>query len=217
MAPRYPPLTLFVESRKAITSFYRPPHPSDPQGGADIRSASTDVSEGEAQYFLSDDQAGVVALVEELARRRGYSVDIKDVAKQGRIDKFVTEHLRNVTDLPVLVTHDGRRLEGVRAFTEERICELMPAELPAQRAFTYVKIRGGDFDAVRGALLHKPEVKEIHFLTGDWDAFIVLEFRPSQSAKREILSFVTTEIRSLGSVADTSTLVPEVSVTKFPI
>jgi DNA-binding Lrp family transcriptional regulator len=215
MPNSYPPLTLYVESRKAVTSFYRPPHPKDAQA-VDYRSGSTDVSEGEAQFFLSDDQAQVVALVEELARRRGYTVEVKDIAKSGRIDKFVTEHLRNVTDLPVLVSHDGRRLEGAKAFTEERVCELMPAELRSHRAFTYVKIRGGDFDAVRNALLHKPEVREIHFLTGDWDAFIVLEFESSQSGKREILSFVTDQIRSLNSVADTSTLVPEVSVTKFP-
>lgn len=212
----YPPLTLYVESRKAITSFYRPPHPAETKV-ADYRSATTDVSEGEAQFFLSDDQAQVVALVEEIARRRGYTVEVKDVARAGRLDKLVTEHLRNVTAFPALVTHDGRRLDGAGAFSEEKICELMPTELPAQRAFTYLKIRGGDFDAVRAALLHKPQVREIHYLTGDWDAFIVLEFGPGQTAKREILSFVTEQIRALESVTDTSTLVPEVSVTKFPI
>jgi DNA-binding Lrp family transcriptional regulator len=88
--------------------------------------------------------------------------------------------------------------------------------MPTQRAFTYLKIRGGDLDRIREILLLLPEVREMHLLTGDWDVFVVLEFHPSRAKKRQVLDFVTERIRGIPEVLDTSTLVPEYSVTKFP-
>ncbi len=222
MAETKAPLTLYVESRKAVTSFYRPPQ-TDPSGSGAMgttRMGSASTGAGEAsdvQNFLSDDQARAMALTEEIAHKRGFPLEVKDVAKSGRLERIVTEHLRNVTTFPVLITQDGRRLEGASNFTEDRLCELMPTEMPSQRAFTYLKIRGGDFDALRRNLLGFPEVRELHFLTGDWDAFVVLEFNTGLASKREILDFVTQRIRSMNDVIDTSTLVPEVSITKFAV
>ncbi|HEV2317981.1 MAG TPA: Lrp/AsnC ligand binding domain-containing protein [Thermoplasmata archaeon] len=215
-----PPLTLYVESRKAITSFYRHGRPSAEGGSVpvgDISPTDDSAEVGATQFFLSDDQARAVALVEELAGARGYAIDVKDIAKAGRLERIVTEHLRNVTTFPVLIAPDGRRLEGSTNFTEERICEMMPTELPHQRAFSYLKVRGGDFETVRKGLLNFNEVREIHFLTGDWDVFVVLEFMAGATSKRQVLEFVTQQIRAMPEVVDTSTLVPEVTVTKFPI
>jgi hypothetical protein len=45
----------------------------------------------------------------------------------------------------------------------------------------------------------------------------VLEFGVGGTSKRQVLDFVTQQIRAMPEVVDTSTLVPEVTVTKFPI
>lgn len=219
-------LTLYVQSRKVVTSFFRPAMPSGGSGSmeealaADAAHPATVHGEssraGEEAFFLSDDQARCVALTEELALKRGYTAKVVDVAKSGRFERLVTERLRGVTTFPVLVGPGDARLEGTEAFTEEHLCEMMPAEMPTQRAFTYLKIRGGDLDRIRELLLQLPEVREMHLLTGDWDVFIVLEFDAGRSKKRQVLDFVTERIRGIPEVLDTSTLVPEYSVTKFP-
>jgi hypothetical protein len=216
-------LSLYVQSKKVITTFYRPPSgPVDlgitPEAhGSDISghgSGDDTVASGEA-FFLSDDQARCVALAEELAERRGYRVKVVDVARVGRLERIISERLRSVSTFPVLVGPYDHRLEGVEAFTEDHLSEMMPAELTTRRAFTYLKVRGGDLDRIRGLLLGFAEVREIHVLTGDWDMFAILEFPESTSPKRQILDFVTTRIRSIPDVLDTSTLVPELSVSKF--
>ena len=219
-------LTLYVQSRKVVTSFFRPAMPSGGSGSteealaADAARPATVHGEssraGEEAFFLSDDQARCVALTEELALKRGYSAKLVDVAKVGRFERLVTERLRGVSTFPVLLGQGDQRLEGVDAFTEEHLCEMMPAEMPTQRAFTYLKIRGGDLDRIRELLLLLPEVREMHLLTGDWDVFIVLEFDAGRAKKRQVLDFVTERIRGIPEVLDTSTLVPEYSVTKFP-
>ncbi|MCI4369843.1 MAG: Lrp/AsnC ligand binding domain-containing protein [Thermoplasmata archaeon] len=221
-------LSLYVQSKKVVTSFYRPaPMATDvrygPESGitADMshpaHRGEQDASRaGDEAFFLSDDQARCVALTEELALKRGFTVKVVDVAKVGRLERLVTERLRGVQTFPVLVGPGDSRLEGCEAFTEEHLCELMPAEMSALRAFTYLKVRGGDLDRIRDILLGFPQVREMHLLTGDWDVFVVLEFDGQRSNKRQVLDFVTERIRGIPEVLDTSTLVPEFSVTKFP-
>jgi DNA-binding Lrp family transcriptional regulator len=221
-------LSLYVQSKKVITSFYRPAPLSTevrygPESGltADLahpahRGDPDSSRVGDEAYFLSDDQARCVALTEELALKRGFTVKVIDVAKVGRLERLVTERLRGVQTFPVLIGPGDQRLEGVESFTEEHLCEMMPAEMSALRAFTYLKVRGGDLDRIRDILLGFPEVREMHLLTGDWDVFVVLEFDTKQKNKRQVLDFVTDRIRGIPEVLDTSTLVPEFSVTKFP-
>jgi DNA-binding Lrp family transcriptional regulator len=219
-------LTLYIQSKKAVTSFYRPPQtptsvsPDSIVGASPygVAPGSTEASApvAEETYFLSDDQARCLALAEELGARRGYKINVVDIGKAGRVERLVAEHLRNVQNLPVLVNSTGQRLEGVEAFTEDNLCSFMPTELRGIRAFTYVKVRGGDLDRIRDIVLTFPEVRELHLLTGDWDVFIVLEFPDSGAKKREVLDFVTERIRGIPEVLDTSTLVPEYSATKFP-
>lgn len=216
-------LTLFVQSKKVITNFYRPSAARmsvTPEAG-DAVSASVGGDEGpgvaEEAYFLSDDQAHCLAMAEETAARRGYRIRVVDVGKAGMFAKLVAEHLRGVERFPVLIGATGQRLEGVESFSEERLCDLMPTEMFRLRAFTYVKVRGGDLDRIRDIVLAYPEVRELHLLTGDWDVFIVMEFRDSNTRKRQVLQFVTEKIRGLPEVVDTSTLVPEYSVSKFPM
>lgn len=215
-------LTLFVQSKKAVTSFYRPSavRMAASSDMADVTTANFGGDEGagaaEEAYFLSDDQAHALAMTEECAVRRGYRIRVVDVGKAGMFAKLVAEHLRGVEQFPVLIGPTGQRLEGVSSFTEERLCDMMPTEMFRLRAFTYVKVRGGDLDRIKDILLTYPEVRELHLLTGDWDVFVVLEFKEAGTRKRQVLQFVTEKIRGLPEVVDTSTLVPEYSVSKFP-
>ncbi len=215
-------LTLYVQSKKVITSFFRPAAPIAPgeNPAADVARppsihAAASVP-GQEEFFLSDDQARCVALTEEISMRRGYSVKVVDVARVNVLERMVTERLRNVQKFPVLVGPGDQRLEGVEAFTEDKLCDMMPTEMGALRAFTYIKVRGGDLDRIRQVLLGLKEVRELHLLTGDWDVFVVLEFAEATGGKRQVLDFVTGRIRGIPEVLDTSTLVPEYSVTKFP-
>jgi DNA-binding Lrp family transcriptional regulator len=217
-------LALYIQSKKVVTNFYRPPASRTSSEttamGPDFRPSgrSEDESAGatEEAFFLSDDQARCLAVTEEIAKRRSYGLKVVDVAKVGRLERLVTEHLRGVTNFPVLIGPNSQRLVGCDAFTEEALFEMMPAEMATLRAFTYLKVRGGDLDRIREQVLGFPEVKELHLLTGDWDVFLVLEFAAGGNTKRRILDFVTDRIRGIPEVLDTSTLVPEFSVTKFP-
>ncbi len=220
-------LTLYVQSRKTVTTFYRPAISASPTGPGPA--ASTSIHRGPTGeevtgettadapvFFLSDDQSRALALTEEIGLRRGYRVKVVDVEKVGRLERLVTEHLRGVQTFPVLVAPSGFRLVGAEQFTEENLAAVMPTELKSVRALTYVKVKGGDLDRIRRILEDFPEVKELHFLTGDWDMLIVLQFPPATTNKRRVLDFVTERIRGIPEVLDTSTLVPEYSVTKFP-
>jgi DNA-binding Lrp family transcriptional regulator len=217
-------LTLYVQSKKAVTTFYRASPTGDPstQSSGSVSSVSSVAGEKvahaeEGVHFLSDDQARCVAHAEEIAARRGYKIKVVDIEKAGRVERLIAEHLRGVQTFPVLISPKGPRLEGAEAFTDENLSELMPSELHSVRAFTYLKVRGGDLDRIRNLLETFQEVKELHFLTGDWDILVVLEFPTVGASKRRVLDFVTERIRGIPEVLDTSTVVPEFSVTKFPI
>ncbi|HTW40088.1 MAG TPA: Lrp/AsnC ligand binding domain-containing protein [Thermoplasmata archaeon] len=212
-------LMLYVQSKKAVSTFYRPPAPTSSlvpptssMGGDHPDSAS-----GSTVFFLSDDQARCVALVEEGAAKRGYRCRVIDIEKVGRLERLVAEHLRGVQNFPVLISPKGPRLEGATQFTDENLASLMPTELKSVRAMTYLKVKGGDLDRIRSLLESLNEVKELHFLTGDWDILVVLDFPASDSNKRKVLDFVTDRIRGIPEVLDTSTVVPEYSITKFPL
>ena len=216
-------LLLYVQSKKAVTTFYRAPlAPSlrwvtPPRAEAAPGSTQQDAQVGEPVYFLSDDQSRCVAQVEEMAARRGYHVRVVDVEKVGRIERLIAEHLRGVQKFPVLIAPSGRRLEGLEQFTIQELAALMPTELKSQRAFSYLKVRGGDLDRIRRLLESLPEVKELHFLTGDWDMLVVLDFESGAGGKRRVLDFVTDRIRGIPEILDTSTVVPEFSITKFAL
>jgi len=221
-------LTLYVQSKKAVTTFYRPAGVSpESQAAASMTgvgpamsgppaSAGSAVGD-QAVHFLSDDQARCQAMVEEIANQRGYHVRVIDIEKVGRLERMVAEHLRGVQKFPVLISPLGARLEGVEAFTDEELSAIMPTDLKNVRAFSYLKVRGGDLDKIKRLLETLKEVKELHFLTGDWDILVVLDFEPSSSNKRRVLDFVTDRIRGIPEVLDTSTIVPEYTLTKFPL
>jgi DNA-binding Lrp family transcriptional regulator len=169
--------------------------------------------------MLSDDQARAVAMVEEIAPKRGYALKVVDVAKTNILSQFLDTHLKGVERFPVLIAPNShRRLEGPEDFKEETLCAALPTELKITRAFSYIKVRTQDIDHVQKSLLAYPEVKETHLVTGDWDVLAILEFPPNPSAsKRQVLDFIVEKVAKIPGVEDTSTLVPEYSVTKFPV
>jgi DNA-binding Lrp family transcriptional regulator len=220
MADESRKLTLYVQSKTAVTTFYRSPSAAAPGLGSSVAGGqvgSDDTVADTPVHFLSDDQARCVALTEEIAHERGYHVEVIDIEKVGRLERLVAERLRGVQNFPVLITPRGLRLEGVAEFTNVRLAELMPAELKAVRAFTYLKVHGGDLERIRQTLETFPQVKELHFLTGDWDILVVLQFPGTGGNKRAVLDFVTERIRGIPEVLDTSTVVPEYTLTKFPL
>jgi DNA-binding Lrp family transcriptional regulator len=216
-------LTLYVQSKKAVTTFYQLPPSAVPTAAVSQNQPTSagdrqyDVRENESVHFLSDDQARCVALVEEIAAKRGYSVKVVDIEQAGRVERLIAEHLRGVQKFPVMISPKGARLEGVESFTDESLSALMPTELKSVRALTYIKVRGGDLDRIRHQLESLEEIRELHLLTGDWDVLAVLDFPQSTASKRRVLDFVTERIRGIAEVIDTSTVVPEYSITKFPI
>lgn len=231
-----PEAHLYVKSQKVVTSFYRAEatQRSSPEAagmatsgvavtgsmyGASDLALSRDTSGSDVGYMLPDDQARAAALVDEVAARRGYVVKVTDVGKAGRLTQFVEAHLKGVEQYPALVVpSSSRRLAGLEAFTVEKLCCAMPAELQLVRAFSYLKIKTDQLGEVQKTLLNYEEVKEIHVLTGDWDILAVLEFpEATASSKRQVLDFIVDKVAKINGVENTSTLVPEYSTSKFPI
>lgn len=221
---------LYVKSRKAITSFYRgtaaqlettSARGDITQGAASSSGTnlSPDVGEAETALVLPDEQSRAVSMVEELAPPRGYSIKLIDVSRSGLVKKFLDTHLGSVEHYPVLIAPaTGKRLEGPEAFTESALLDLLPADLTHLRAFTQLKVDPHQVDAIRNALLAFAEVKEIHLITGEWDMYLVLEFPTGKtSGKREVFDFVLQKLAKIPGVQDFATMIPEYSVTKFPI
>ncbi len=228
MAPaRTNEILLYVKSHKAVTSFYRPRSTAmdvmgDPHAKAadsDATDTSDEMTDAEGAYMLSDEQARCVSLAEEVALRRGYHLKIIDVARTNLVTKLLDSHLSGATTFPVLVVpSSGHRLIGPSAFSELSLLALLPAEMKNRRAFTYLKVDAVDLDEVRQNLLNLPEVKEVHVITGDWDLFLVLEFAGSgEITKRQVLDFIIGLKKRVPGVSDTSSFIPELSVTKFPL
>ncbi len=222
-------VTLYIRSKKAVTSFYRSPASSLEttaagevlpagvvSGGTNI---SPEMAGTETAYMLSDDQARAVALVQEIAPPRGYSVKIVDVSRTNLLRQLTDGALRGVEHFPVLqVEHTHRRLEGAENFTSQTLLSLLPAEMSHLRAFSYLKVKSADVEEIRVRLMAFDEVRETHLIAGDWDILLVLDFPHVLGMnKRAVLDFVIQKISRMEGVEDTSTVIPEYSVTKFPL
>lgn len=223
-------ILLYVKSKKAVTSFYRGTAEqletttsthhdlatgAGSSGGTNL---SPEVGSAEVAYVLPDEQSRAMALLEEMAPPRGFSIKVVDVSRANVVRKLLDTHLAGVANYPVLVAPSGLRLEGPDAFTEKALLDLMPADLPHTRAFTQIKVDPHKVDEIRHALLAFPEVKEVHLTTGDWDVFCVLEFPSSGgSSKKQVFDFVLHKVAKIPGVSDFSTMIPEYSVTKFPM
>ena len=70
---------------------------------------------------LSPDEQKVVQDVWKQAHAQGRNLHIVDVGKESELHRYIQEHRRHLRRFPVLVRPDGRRLEGVEAFTPENL------------------------------------------------------------------------------------------------
>jgi hypothetical protein len=70
---------------------------------------------------LSEREAGAVRLVLKVVRERSKTIHIVDVGKESALRRLIVDHLHHLRNVPVLVRPDGRRLEGVQNFSEERL------------------------------------------------------------------------------------------------
>lgn len=227
-----PEVHLYLKSRTVSTAVYHPETKKVESGGVSsdgiivgspFRVANYPASEEgqntDTAYMLPDEQQRALFLVEELAAKRGYVLKVVDVAKTHLISQVPDPNMKGAELFPVLVVpFSGHRLEGPDAFTEEKVCSVLPAELETVRAFSYIKVRASEIDRVQSALLNFDEVKETHLITGDWDMLAILEFQTTGGRnKKRVLDFIVEKVSNLPGVEDTSTVVPELSMTKFPL
>lgn len=70
---------------------------------------------------LSPEDVEAMHLVLRLVQEKGKTLHIVDVGKESAFRRVIGEHLHHLRRFPVLVRPDGRRLEGVEQFTEEKL------------------------------------------------------------------------------------------------
>ena len=70
---------------------------------------------------LSPDEQKVVQDVWKQAHAQGRHLHIVDVGKESDLHRYIQEYRHHLRRFPVLVRPDGRRLEGVEAFTPENL------------------------------------------------------------------------------------------------
>lgn len=222
---------LYLKSRKVATAVYHPETKQVETGtasdgivvGSPFRvSGSPSTPEAhstDTAYMLPDEQQRALFLVEELAAKRGYALKVVDISRTNLLTQVPESIPTGEEEFPILVIpFSQHRLDGPGAFTEEKVCAVLPTELETVRAFSYIKIRASEIDRVQTALLNYEEVKETHLITGDWDMLAILEFKTSgKMNKKRVLDFIVEKVSNLPGVEDTSTVVPEVSMTKFPL
>lgn len=87
------------------------------------------------------------------------------------------------------------------------------------RAFVFIDVAPGEDRKVAEKLLKYDEVVEVHMITGEYDILAVLEFeiyakQIFTSFQETASKFVLDKIRRLGSVQDTNTIIPSLSLSK---
>ena len=87
------------------------------------------------------------------------------------------------------------------------------------RAFVFIDVAPGEDRKVAEKLLKYDEVVEVHMITGEYDILAVLEFeiyakQIFTSFQETASKFVLDKIRRLGSVQDTNTIIPSLSLLK---
>jgi hypothetical protein len=70
---------------------------------------------------LPEQEVEATRLVFQVLHQRRRTVHVVDVGRQSSFHRFIEEHLHHLREFPVLVRPDGRRLEGCREFTPEKL------------------------------------------------------------------------------------------------
>jgi hypothetical protein len=170
-------------------------------------------------YFLSDDQKSQLFMIKEVCQERGYDVEVIDVTKEGLLKKLIDLGISQNDRFPIVVAPNGRRIVG-EELSRVWLEQALPADMNGKeiRGFVYIRVKKGFEEKLRQKLLDLPEVREVHLIPGEWDAFAVVGLPAAQgSSERLMLDYVMTNIRTIDWVDSTSTIVPVYSYTKFSL
>ncbi|HTZ61244.1 MAG TPA: hypothetical protein VMC82_01165 [Thermoplasmata archaeon] len=74
---------------------------------------------------LPEDEEEAVRRAGALVMASGRTVHVVDVGKETAFHRVISEHLHHLRKFPVLCRPDGRRLEGVDAFTEDNLRRIL--------------------------------------------------------------------------------------------
>jgi DNA-binding Lrp family transcriptional regulator len=170
-------------------------------------------------YLIPDDQKLKLEFVRNICEERGYQVEVTDVTKESILKKIGGSETGGADQFPIVITPFGKKVYGDN-LNHAVLQELLPADLNGKevRGFVYLKIKKGNEQKLLEKLVQIPEVREVHLIPGEWDAFCVVGLPPvNGSSERKILDFVISTIRSIEWVESTSTLVPVYSYSKFTV
>ena len=64
------------------------------------------------KFVLPEDQNEVVEIVEKIATRYGFDVEVVDVTKENILHRVLQEEVKKIKTFPMLVTDSGEKIEG---------------------------------------------------------------------------------------------------------
>ncbi|MFZ0892431.1 MAG: hypothetical protein WB778_03910 [Thermoplasmata archaeon] len=70
---------------------------------------------------IPEEEAAAIDRAWVALRARGKTIHIIDVGKESPLRRVIEEHRHHLRSFPVLVRHDGRRLEGCPNFSKESL------------------------------------------------------------------------------------------------
>jgi hypothetical protein len=70
---------------------------------------------------LPEEEVEATRAVFRAAHAKGRTVHVVDVGRESSIRRYISEHLHHMTDFPVLMRPDGRRLDGCANCTPEKL------------------------------------------------------------------------------------------------
>ena len=76
-------------------------------------------------HELTEEEQETVRTVLRMVHAKGMTLHLVDVGKESHFRRIFAEHLHHLREFPVLIRHDGRRLDGFAAFTPEGITKLL--------------------------------------------------------------------------------------------
>jgi len=171
------------------------------------------------EEILNDNTKRIIKLVEEIAKQRGYSVEVIDITKKHFLERIITKHIEGISEYPCVVGWNELKVYGEN-IQKEDLEEIMPYEFnEIYRAFIFIKTELGKAKEIRDRLMMLKEVKEAHLITGEWDILTILELKSDKEIQKtkQIIDFVENVIAKIEGIIDTNTIIPEFGLTKFPV
>lgn len=74
---------------------------------------------------LSEDEQEALRLVQKLVSEQHRQLHVVDLGQKSALHRLISEHLHHIRRFPALVRSDGRRLEGIEAFTPETLASFL--------------------------------------------------------------------------------------------